>query len=74
MATGGMGDVLTGICAALVRQKLSTWDAARLAVWVHGRAADLALARTESEESLLPTDLFRCLGAAFKEVRSARPI
>ena len=71
MATGGMGDVLTGICAALMGQKLAPWDAARLAAWLHGRAADLAVMQAESEESLLPTDLFRYLGAAFREVRMA---
>ncbi len=71
MATGGMGDVLTGICAALMGQKLVPWDAARLAVWLHGRAADLAVLRAESAESLLPTDLFRLLGDGFKELRAS---
>ena len=42
MATGGMGDVLTGIMTALLGQGLSTFDAARLAVRVHGSAADRA--------------------------------
>ena len=69
MATGGMGDVLTGICAALLGQRLSPWDAARFAAWLHGRAADLALLRGASEESLLPTDLFDQLGAGFNEMR-----
>ena len=71
MATGGMGDLLTGICAALLGQNLDTWDAARLAVWLHGRAADLALQSGESQESLLPTDLFSRLGAGFAELRMA---
>ena len=39
MATGGMGDVLTGVCAALIAQKLSPFDAARVGAWVCGRAA-----------------------------------
>ncbi len=41
MATGGMGDVLTGLIAALIAQGLPPFDAARLGVWAHGRAADM---------------------------------
>lgn len=40
MATGGMGDVLTGVLASLLAQGLSPWDAARLAVYSHGLAGD----------------------------------
>ena len=42
MATGGTGDVLTGIIAALLAQKMEAFDAAVLAVHVHGQAGDLA--------------------------------
>jgi NAD(P)H-hydrate epimerase len=44
MATGGCGDVLTGLIAALVCQKLSPWEATCLGTWVHGAAGDLAAA------------------------------
>ena len=72
MATGGMGDVLTGLCAGLAGQGLSLFDAARLGAWLHGRAADLCLSRGgESEQSLLPTDLYGQFGAAFRELRTA---
>ncbi|MBU0641197.1 MAG: NAD(P)H-hydrate dehydratase [Planctomycetes bacterium] len=40
MATGGMGDVLTGLVAALLGQGLAAFDAARLGVYCHGAAAD----------------------------------
>ncbi len=71
MATGGMGDVLTGVCAALLGQRLAPYDAARLGAWVCGRAAELALRDGgSSEESLLPSDLLKRLGAAFGELRS----
>lgn len=45
MASGGMGDVLTGLIAALIGQGLSPFDAAALAVHAHGRAADIAAER-----------------------------
>lgn len=41
MATGGMGDVLTGLIAGLMAQKISAFDAAVLGVYLHGLAADL---------------------------------
>lgn len=41
MATGGMGDVLTGIIVSLLGQGYQAWDACRLGVFIHGYAADL---------------------------------
>ena len=70
MATGGMGDVLTGTCAALAAQGLALFDAARLGAWLCGRAAELSIAGGEhSPESLAPTDLLRLFGRAFSELR-----
>jgi NAD(P)H-hydrate epimerase len=40
LASGGTGDVLTGVAAALVAQGLDAFDAATLAAWLHGRAGD----------------------------------
>jgi NAD(P)H-hydrate epimerase len=68
MATGGMGDVLTGICCALAGQKLCLYDAARYGAWVHGQAADLAREHGESAQSLLPGDVIAFLGRAFDSV------
>ncbi len=64
MATGGTGDCLTGIITALVAQGLSTWDAARLGVYVHGAAGDLAAAEL-GQVSLIASDLIDFLPAAF---------
>jgi NAD(P)H-hydrate epimerase len=71
MATGGMGDVLTGVCAALAGQGLGLYDAARLGAWLCGRAAELAVfGGGESEESLVATHVIRRLGAACKNLRA----
>ena len=69
MASGGMGDVLTGACAALAGQGLALFDAARLGAWVCGRAAERALAAGESQESLAATDLLAQFGRAFRDLR-----
>jgi len=70
MATGGMGDILTGVCAALAGQGLALYDAARVGAWLCGRAAEIAVIDgEESEESLTPADLLKHLGQAFGDVR-----
>jgi NAD(P)H-hydrate epimerase len=69
LATGGSGDVLTGVCSALLARKLPVYDSGRLGAWLCGRAAELAVSRS-SEESMLPSDLFSFLGAAFRELRN----
>ena len=70
MATGGMGDVLTGVCAGLIGQGLSLYDAARIGAWACGRAAEIAIFEgRETEESLLPSDVLANLGTAFSELR-----
>jgi len=56
MASGGMGDVLSGIIGGLLAQGLNSLDAARLAVCIHGDAADLAA--QQGERGLLASDLF----------------
>lgn len=71
MATGGIGDVLTGLCAALIGQGLSLYDAAATGSWLIGRAAEIALLdRSNSAESLLATDIAKHLGAAFQAART----
>ena len=69
MATGGMGDILTGVCAGLIGQGLCLYDAARVGAWLCGRAAEIAIFNDgQSEESLLPRDVLDHLGDAFKEL------
>ena len=69
MATGGMGDILTGVCAALLARGLSAYDGARVGAWLCGRAAELAIYNgTASEESLTSTDLTGWFGTAFKQL------
>jgi ADP-dependent NAD(P)H-hydrate dehydratase len=69
MATGGSGDVLTGLIAALIGQGLSCLDAAVLGVYLHGLAGDLA-AQQLGEESLTAADLIDFLPAAFRRCRA----
>lgn len=71
MATGGMGDVLTGVCAGLIAQGLRPFDAARLGAWLCGRSAEIAISDNgKSEESLAATDVIENLGFAFKQLRA----
>lgn len=60
MSSGGMGDVLTGVIAALVAQGLSPFAAAKAGVFLHGRAGDQA-ARIGGERGLLACDLLPLL-------------
>ena len=56
MASGGMGDVLSGVLGGLLAQGFSAADSARLGVCIHGRAADL-VAAASGERGMLATDL-----------------
>ena len=66
MATAGAGDVLTGIIAALMGQDLNHFDAAVLAVHIHGLAGDIA-AEKLGPISLIATDIIQALCDAFKK-------
>lgn len=65
MATGGSGDVLTGILTGLLAQGYGPRQAAILGLYLHGLAGELAM-EGESEESLIAGDLPRYLGKAFR--------
>ncbi len=67
MATAGSGDVLSGIICALMAQGINSLNAAKVAVFLHGLAGDLAL-DFESQESLIAGDIISNLGNAFFEI------
>jgi len=69
MATAGSGDALTGIILALLAQGYEPFDAARLGVYLHGLAGDVAAA-TFSQEFLTAGTLIDSLGAAFKKLKT----
>ena len=70
MASGGMGDVLTGVCAGLMAQGKTPFDAAKLAAWTCGYAAELAIRDSGcSQESLTASDVIHHLGPAFNCLR-----
>lgn len=67
MATGGSGDVLSGMITGLTAQGLAPFEAACAAVWLHGQAGDLAAAE-KSQASVIASDLIEKLPEAFRSV------
>lgn len=67
MSTAGSGDVLTGVLTSLLAQGYDSLSAARLGVYVHGLAGDLAL-KKKGKEGLIARDIVFELGRAFKKV------
>jgi ADP-dependent NAD(P)H-hydrate dehydratase / NAD(P)H-hydrate epimerase len=68
MATGGSGDVLTGILTSLLAQGYPSREAAILGVYLHGLAGDLA-AKKLSKEALSANDIVDFLGKAFLKIK-----
>jgi NAD(P)H-hydrate epimerase len=67
MATGGTGDVLTGLIAALLGQGMGGFDAAVLGAWAHGRAGDAA-AEAVGQTALSAVDVLTHLPTVLREV------
>jgi hydroxyethylthiazole kinase-like uncharacterized protein yjeF len=67
MATGGSGDVLTGILTSLIAQGYTPLEAALIGVYVHGLAGDFA-AKEFGQISMLPSDIIAYLPAAFQAI------
>jgi NAD(P)H-hydrate epimerase len=72
MATGGTGDVLTGLAAGLLCQGLEAFEALQLAVFVHGLAGDLA-ARKQGQLSMTAEDLLDATAQAFQLIQTLKP-
>jgi len=71
MASGGMGDVLTGLTSALLAQNIAPFHAAMAGAWLCGRAAEIALAeKGESQESLRASHIIGNAGRAFSALRA----
>jgi NAD(P)H-hydrate epimerase len=71
MATGGTGDILTGMTAGLVAQHPKDWQRAVVAaVWLHGRCGELA-GKHWGEQAMLAADLLDFLPEAMNELRPA---
>ena len=73
MATGGMGDVLSGMIGGFIAQGLTLADSLRLAVCVHGESADLA-AEQRGERGLLATDILEYMGTLINQQRHPRTL
>ncbi|MCD4848897.1 MAG: NAD(P)H-hydrate dehydratase [Candidatus Aegiribacteria sp.] len=69
LATGGSGDVLTGITSSLMAQGLKPFEAAILGAYVHGLSADIAIEHC-SERSLIPSDVISNMGRAFRTIEN----
>ncbi len=68
MATGGSGDVLTGILTGLLAQGYPPLETCQLGVYLHGLAGDLAML-DQQQEALLASDITSHLGRAFKHLK-----
>jgi NAD(P)H-hydrate epimerase len=68
MATGGSGDVLTGIILSLLAQRYSSKDAALIGVFLHGLAGDFATSQ-HGQEAVIASDIIDNLGKAFQEIK-----
>jgi len=70
MATGGSGDVLTGLLTGLLAQGFEPFDAARIGVYLHGLAGDLA-AEIQGQDALIASDIIEEFGAAFLNIQQS---
>ena len=67
MASGGSGDVLSGIIASFTAQGFDPFKSALSGVYIHALAGDIAKGKF-GEYSMLPTDIIECIPSAFREL------
>lgn len=70
LATAGTGDVLAGLVTGMIASGYDAFTGACLAVYLHGRAADIACRGRQSEESLIATDILAYVGEVWHELRA----
>jgi hydroxyethylthiazole kinase-like uncharacterized protein yjeF len=68
LATAGTGDVLAGICGALLAQHWPQWEAALAAAWMHGHAADMLVQQGVGPIGLTAGELIPCVRAALNQL------
>jgi NAD(P)H-hydrate epimerase len=73
LATAGSGDVLAGTIGALLAQRMAPFDAARLGVWLHGRAGERVSERL-GDAGLLASDLPYEIAVARHELAASRTV
>ncbi len=72
LATGGSGDLLSGVVATLLAQQVGAHDAAAIGAWCHGRAAEIASQGSRSRRGIPLSDIAHSLIQAFAELEGAR--
>jgi len=68
LATGGSGDVLSGIITGLLAQHYTPLQAAIFGVFIHGLTADIALTKNYTYETFIASDIIKLLPSAFKQI------
>jgi ADP-dependent NAD(P)H-hydrate dehydratase / NAD(P)H-hydrate epimerase len=68
LATAGTGDVLAGLIAGLMAQKLNAFDAARAGVYLHGLAGEIAAKRTGSSRGVIASDVLEAIPPAMAAI------
>jgi NAD(P)H-hydrate epimerase len=72
MSTAGSGDVLVGIISAFLAQGLSSFEAAKLGVYIHGLAGDLA-AEDKTQLGLIASDIIESIPKTIKKIQGIHP-